>query len=79
VTVENGTLQISGERRREEEQKSKRYHRMERAYGTFERTFLLPEGVKAKDVTAEYKNGVLKVRLPKKEAVKTKPMEIKVV
>ena len=78
VTVEDGTLHITGERRFEKEEKNRKYHRIERAYGAFERTFLLPEGAKGQEVTAEYKDGVLLVHLPKKEIAKPKPVEITV-
>jgi HSP20 family protein len=78
VTVENGMLRITGERRFEKEEKGKKYHRVERAYGTFERTFLVPEGTTPEKLTAEYKEGVLKVHLPKTEEVKPKPLEVKV-
>ena len=78
VTAENGTLRICGERKFEEEKKGQRFHRIERAYGSFERCFSLPEGAKADSVTAEYKNGVLKVHVPKTEAQKPKPIEIAV-
>ena len=78
VTVEDGTLRITGERKFEKEEKGKKYHRIERAYGAFERTFLLPEGTTPEKLTAEYKEGVLKVHLPKMEEVKPKPVEVKV-
>jgi HSP20 family protein len=78
VTVENGTLRITGERKFEKEEKDKKYHRIERAYGSFERTFALPEDAKADAVAAEFKEGVLKVHLPKSEQAKPKPLEIKV-
>ena len=78
VTVENGALHITGERKFEKEEKTKKYHRIERAYGTFERTFMLPEGTKGEAVTADYTDGVLKVHLPKKDEVKPKPLEVKV-
>jgi HSP20 family protein len=78
VTVENGTLHIAGERKFEKEEKTKKYHRIERAYGTFERNFLLPEGTAGEGVTADYKDGVLKVHLPKKEEPKPKPVDVKV-
>jgi len=78
VTVEDGTLRITGERKFEKEEKGTKYHRVERAYGTFERTFMLPEGTKPEKLTADYKDGVLKVHLPKNEVVKPKPLEVKV-
>jgi HSP20 family protein len=78
VTVENGTLRITGERKVEKEEKGKKYHRLERAYGSFERTFTLPQDAKADALTAEFKEGVLKVHVPKSEQVKPKPLEVKV-
>src|SRR2546425_12649664 len=78
VAVENGVLTISGERKFEKEQKNKKYHRVERAYGSFVRSFTLPEGADADKVNAEFKDGVLKVHLPKSEEVKPKQIEVKV-
>ena len=78
VTVENGTLRITGERKLEKEEEGKRYHRIERAYGSFERSFMLPEGTQPDKLTADYKDGVLKVHLPKSVEVKPKPLEVKV-
>ena len=78
VTIEKGTLHIAGERKFEKEEKGKKYHRIERSYGSFERAFTVPEGTKPDALTAEYKDGVLRVHLPKSEAVKPKPIEVKV-
>jgi HSP20 family protein len=78
VTVENGALYITGERKAEKEEKTKKYHRIERAYGTFERSFLLPEGAKGDAVTAAYKDGVLTVHLPKGAETKPKALQVKV-
>ena len=78
VTVEGGVLTITGERKFEKEEKDKKYHRIERACGSFERTFALPEDAKADAVAAEFKEGVLKVHLPKSEQAKPKPLEVKV-
>lgn len=78
VTVENGTLHISGERKFEEEKKGRKYHRIERAYGAFERCFTVPEGTKVDKLTAEYKDGVLHIHLPKAEEVKPHPVEVKI-
>jgi HSP20 family protein len=78
VTVENGVLSISGERKVEKEEKDKKYHRVERAYGRFERSFTLPEGADGTKITAEFKEGVLKVHLPKAENAKPKSVTVKV-
>lgn len=78
VTVENGELTISGERRFEKEEKGKKYHRIERSYGTFLRSFSLPEGVNGEKVTADFNNGILEVHLPKDETAKPKAIEVKV-
>lgn len=78
VTVEDGTLCIAGERTREKEEKTKKVHRIERAYGIFERRFTLPEGTTAEKVTAEYKDGMLRVHLPKNGTPEPKPLEVKV-
>ncbi len=78
VTVENGVLSIKGERKSEQEEKSKRYHRIERFYGRFERSFTLPEDADGTKVGAEYKDGVLKVHLAKSEKALPKAIEVKV-
>lgn len=78
VTVENGTLRITGERKFEKETKERKYHRIERAYGSFERYFAIPENTKAENLTAEYKDGILNVHLPKVEQPKPKSVEVKV-
>jgi HSP20 family protein len=78
VTVENGTLLIAGERVSENEEKNRKYHRVERAHGSFLRSFALPDDADGTSIRAEFKNGVLKVHLPKAEAAKPKRIEIKV-
>ena len=78
VTVENGVLTIAGERKFEKEEKDKKYHRIERSYGNFLRSFTLPDAADGTKVTAEFKDGVLKVRLPKSEKAKPKAVEVKV-
>jgi HSP20 family protein len=78
VTVENGVLTISGERKLEKEEKHKRYHRVERAYGSFARSFSLPEGADASKVRADFKDGVLQVHMQKSESAKPKQIEVKV-
>jgi HSP20 family protein len=78
VTVENGVLTISGERKFEKEEKKKKYHRVERGYGTFVRSFTLPDDADANRVKAEFKNGLLTVHLPKSEHAKPKQIEVNV-
>jgi HSP20 family protein len=78
VTVENGVLTIQGERNREKEEKGKKYHRVERSYGRFVRSFTLPDSVDAATVKAEYADGVLNLHLPKSEQAKPKQIEVKV-
>jgi HSP20 family protein len=78
VTIDNGMLTITGERKVEKEEKNKKFHRVERSYGTFLRRFALPETAFAEKVNAEFKDGVLQVRLPKHESAKPKQVEVKV-
>jgi HSP20 family protein len=78
LTVQDDVMCISGERKYEKEEKGKKYHRVERAYGSFMRSFSLPEDADGSKVNAEYKDGVLKVHLPKSEKAKPKSIEVKV-
>lgn len=78
LTVENDVLAISGERKFEKEEKGRKYHRIERAYGSFVRSFSLPEDADGSKVTADFKDGMLQVHLPKSEKAKPKAIEIKV-
>ena len=78
VTVESGTLTISGERKSETEQKGRKFHRVERYYGRFERTFSIPDDAEAGNVKAEFKDGVLRVHLAKSEKARPKQIEVKV-
>ncbi|MDH4187817.1 MAG: Hsp20/alpha crystallin family protein [Nitrospira sp.] len=78
VTVENGVLTIQGERKQEKEDKGKKYHRVERSYGSFVRSFTLPDLVDEEKVKAEFKDGVLNLQLPKSEKTKPKAIEVKV-
>lgn len=78
VTVENGVLTITGERRFEKEEKGKKYHRVEREYGNFLRSFTLPDAADGTKVNAEFKDGVLCVHLPKSEKAKPKAVEVRV-
>jgi len=77
VTVENGVLSISGERKSEKEEKRNKFHRIERSYGTFLRTFTLPDNADSTKIAAEFKEGVLKVHLPKIPAAKPQHVEVK--
>jgi HSP20 family protein len=76
ITVDNGTLVIKGEKKLSSEVKDDQFHRMERRYGAFSRSFSLPQTVDPAKVSAEYKQGVLTVRLPLRE--EAKPRSIKV-
>jgi len=79
VTCENGYLTIKAEREEKKEEKDKNYLRREYNYNSFERSFSLPESVKADQVKAKYENGVLKLTLPKKEEARAKPkVEVKI-
>ena len=79
VTVEDNVLTLSGERRQEKEEKNKRYHRIECEYGSFTRSFTLPAGTQGDKVAAEFKEGVLRIHLPKDgKATAGKSVEIKV-
>lgn len=78
VTVEDGVLTVSGDRKFEKEEKNKRYHRVERSYGTFVRTFVLPDAADPTKVSADFKDGVLKVHLPKAPVAEPKINEIKI-
>jgi HSP20 family protein len=76
LTFENNVLTLSGERRFEKKDEEQNYHRVERLYGTFTRSFTLPNTVSGEGITAEYRDGVLRLSLPKKEEVKARRIEI---
>ena len=78
VTAEEGTLTIMGERKFEKEEKGRKYHRVERAYGSFGRSFSLPEDASPVKVSAEFKDGVLTVHLVKDEKAKPQQVEVKI-
>lgn len=78
ITIDNGVLNIRGERKREKEEKDVQYHRLERHYGKFLRSFSLPDNVAEQQIEAEFKSGVLTLRLPKTEKSKPKQIEIAV-
>ena len=78
VTVEENTLTLRGERKLDPEVPEEQFHRIERSYGSFERTFALPPTVDAGKVSAEYKAGVLSIRLPLREEAKPKQIKVEV-
>jgi HSP20 family protein len=78
VSIENNVLMIRGERKFSEETKKENYHRVERSYGEFTRSFTLPSFVDANKVNAEFKDGMLRVTLQKREEAKPKQVEVKV-
>ena len=78
ISLSNGALTIKGEKKQEREEKEEDYHLVERNYGSFIRSIMLPPEVKQDKINASYKNGVLKVVLPKSEEAKKKEVKIKV-
>jgi HSP20 family protein len=76
VTIENGVLTIQGERRMEEKQEGKNFHRMERAYGKFQRTFTLPGNVNPENINASLNDGILRIEVAKREEAKPKSIPI---
>ena len=78
VTLKDGILNLEGERHQEKEEKNKKFHRVERSYGKFVRSFTVPEDVDEKHIQADFKDGVLNVHLGKSENVKPKAVEVKV-
>lgn len=78
VSVQNGQLRIEGERKQEKEEKNKKFHRVERFYGSFLRTFSIPDNVDGAKLSAEFKDGLLNVYLPKTEKHVPKPVDVKV-
>jgi HSP20 family protein len=78
ISFANGVLSVTGEKKAEEKKDTKRFHRVERSYGYFERNFRLPASVQADKIKADFKDGLLKVTVPKSEEVKPKQIDIKV-
>ncbi|MFL6231088.1 MAG: Hsp20/alpha crystallin family protein [Pyrinomonadaceae bacterium] len=76
LTIENNVLTLRGERHFEKKDEADNYHRVERSYGSFTRSFTLPQTVSSENANAEYKNGVLRVTLHKREEVKARRIEI---
>lgn len=78
LSVHDDVLTITGDRRYEKEENDKKFHRIERAYGSFARNFMLPEDVDESKVAADFKDGVLKVHVPKSKKAKPQSIEIKI-
>jgi HSP20 family protein len=78
VSIDNGVLRIEGERKQEKEEKGKKFHRVERTYGSFLRTFSLPDNIEEGKVQADFKDGMLNVRLRKTEKAKPKAIDVKI-
>lgn len=78
ITVENGVLTLRGERKFEKEEKTRKYHRVERSYGSFMRSLSMPDDADADKVAADFKDGLLRIHLPKSEAKKPKEIEVSV-
>jgi HSP20 family protein len=78
VSVDAGVLRIEGERKQEKEEKGRKYHRVERSYGSFLRTFTLPDNIDESKVQADFKDGILNVHLRKAEKPKPRAIEVKV-
>ena len=78
IKVENNTLTVTGERKFEKEEKEENFHRVERRYGSFSRSFTLPNTVNTEDISAGYDTGVLKIRLGKRAEAKPKQIKVNV-
>jgi HSP20 family protein len=78
LTVQDGVLSLSGDRKFVKEEKGKKYHRVERAYGSFVRTFTLPEDANEQKVSADFKDGLLQIHLPKSEKARPQNIEVKI-
>lgn len=76
ISVENNVITLKGERRFEKKTEGDNYHRVERSYGAFTRSFTLPQTVTAEGATADFDNGVLHVSLPKREETKARKIEV---
>ena len=76
LSIENNVITLRGERQFEKTDENDNYHRVERSYGAFTRSFTLPQTVSAEGATAEYNNGVLRVTLPKREETKARRIQV---
>lgn len=77
LSIENNVITLRGERKFENKQEKENYHRVERSYGSFTRSFTLPRTITGEDAQADFQNGVLRVTLPKREETKARKIEIK--
>jgi HSP20 family protein len=78
ITVQDGVLTLSGERRQEKREESEKLHRVERVYGSFARRFALPEDADEQGITAESRDGVILIRIPKEKIVQPQPRQIEI-
>lgn len=78
VSIDNGVLSIRGERKQEKEEKDKKFHRVERFYGSFTRSFTLPDNVDETKIEASFKDGMLNLKIPKTTASKPKAIDVKI-
>jgi HSP20 family protein len=78
ISVDNGVLSIQGERKQEKEEKGKKFHRVERYYGSFTRSFTLPDNVDETKIEASFKDGMLNIQIPKSEKSKPKAIDVKI-
>src|SRR3989338_1663703 len=78
INIENNVLTLKGERKLEKETKEENYHRIERSYGSFSRSFNFPNAVEVEKIKAQYKDGVLKINMPKKAEKKTKKIDVEI-
>ncbi|HVM33085.1 MAG TPA: Hsp20/alpha crystallin family protein [bacterium] len=78
ISLSDNVLEISGEKRSEERAKDRTYHRVERSYGAFRRTYAISKPIQADKIAARYKDGVLEITVPKAEEAKPREIEIKV-
>jgi len=78
ISVDNGVLNIQGERKQEKEEKGKKFHRVERYYGSFTRSFTLPDNVDETKIEASFKDGMLNLQIPKSKESKPKAIDVKI-
>ena len=78
VTIENGYLTLKGERKTENEENINNYHRIERSYGSFQRSFKIPEGLTEKQIKAKYHDGVLELTIPTPKVEEPKAIDVKI-